>query len=78
MSMRYFFEPDRNAVTVGSVVEAQPALPPLEAHIFLKDKAAYLVLAEDGARKNEEFGSDFSGKLEQWKADRQKSGQSSL
>lgn len=77
MSMRYFFEPDRNAVTLGSVVEAQPAIPPLEAHIFLKDKATYLVLAEDGARRNDEFGSDFSDRLEKWKADRQKGGESS-
>ncbi|KIX95015.1 uncharacterized protein Z520_09325 [Fonsecaea multimorphosa CBS 102226] len=75
MFMRYFFEEDRTAVTLGTVVEAEPALPPLSAHIFLKDKASYLVLADDGARRNDEFSEEFSERIKQWRIRQQKEGE---
>ncbi|KIW76298.1 hypothetical protein Z517_11044 [Fonsecaea pedrosoi CBS 271.37] len=70
--MRYFFEADRTAVTLGTVIEAEPALPALGAHIFLKDKAQYLVLADDGATRYDEFSEEFRNKIEQWRRQRQR------
>ncbi|OAP65683.1 hypothetical protein AYL99_01655 [Fonsecaea erecta] len=72
--MRYFFETDRTAVTLGTVVEAEPALPPLGAHIFLKDKAPYFVLADDGARRHDEFSQEFHDRIEEWRLLQQKEG----
>ncbi len=72
MSMRYFFEADRIGLTLGTVIEAQPALPPVGAHIFLKDKASYFTLTDDGAERFDEFSPGFQDKIEQWKADQQK------
>ena len=68
ISMRYFLEGDRIAVTMGTITEAEPTLPPLGAHIFLKNKASYLVLAEDGVDRYEEFPGDLGEKLEQWRS----------
>ncbi|EXJ66036.1 uncharacterized protein A1O5_10650 [Cladophialophora psammophila CBS 110553] len=72
VSMRYFLEADRIGVTLGTVVEAEPVLPSVEAHIFLKDKAQYYVLAADGAKRYDEFSGEFRDKLEQWGRRRQK------
>ena len=72
MSMRYFVEADRTSVTLGSVVAADPALPPLEAHIFLEDKAPYFVIADDGAQRFDRFPQGFEGKLAQWRATKDK------
>ncbi|KAH0846084.1 hypothetical protein FOPE_12697 [Fonsecaea pedrosoi] len=69
--MRYFFEADRTEVTLGTVVGAEPALPALGAHIFLKDKAQYLVLADDGATRYDEFPEGFRDKIEQWRRQQQ-------
>ncbi len=72
ISMRYFLERDRISVTLGTITKAQPALPPLEAHIFLKDKAPYLVLVDDGVERYDEFPSDFGDQLEKWRLSQQK------
>jgi hypothetical protein len=67
MSMRYFLNKNRISVTLGSITTAAPALPRLEAHIFLQDKAPYFVLAEDGVQRMDGFPEDFETKLAQWK-----------
>lgn len=71
VSMRYYVDPDRIYVTLGTV-ETQSALPRMEFHIFLKDKAPYFVLAEDGARRYDGFPPRFSETLGQWMIDRRK------
>ncbi len=63
--MRYFFEPDRVAVTVGCLdggkqLELQPS-----AHIFLKDKPAWFEVPEDGARRWQEFHTEFTERIEE-------------
>ena len=70
MSMRYHFEPNRIAVTLGTMVEGD--LPRLDAHIFLKDKASWFVLADDGAERLEEFPAGFDQRMEDWKAGQKK------
>ena len=72
MSMRYFLNADRVSVTLGTVIESQPPLPSLQAHIFLKDKAPYFVLADDGVKRYDEFPEDFSNKLAQWRSSKEK------
>ncbi|ETI23832.1 hypothetical protein G647_05638 [Cladophialophora carrionii CBS 160.54] len=72
ISMRYFHETDRIGLTLGTLVEAQPALPPVGAHIFLKDRAPYFTLSDDGAERFDEFSPGFRDQIEQWRAHQQK------
>lgn len=78
MSMRYHLEPERIGVTLGSVVEAEPALPGLSAHIFLKEKAPWFVLPEDGAERWDEFPPGFQDMLERWNKGDKSSGRAGL
>lgn len=68
MSMRYHLE-DVIGVTLGTI-ERGTALPPIRAHIFLKEKAAWFDLPADGAERWDEFNPDFLKKLDQWKRGR--------
>lgn len=69
MSMRYLFDPHRIAVTMGTIIEASPAVP-RPAHIFLKEKASWFVLPDDGAERHDDFPGDFRTKIDQWRKDR--------
>ena len=72
MSMQYLFELDRMFVTLGTVSSADPALPLVHAHIFLKDKAPYIVVPDDGARRHEGFSAAFQDRIDQWNVSQQK------
>ena len=72
LSMRYFFEADRTGVVLGSLIKTEPVLPPIGAHIFLKEKAAYFVLADDGVKRYDEFPEGFVDKIAEWKASQAK------
>ena len=68
MSMTYLFEEDKTAICLGTVVETDHSLQP-GAHIFLKDKAPWLVLADDKTKRLDTFSPDFQEKIEKWKAE---------
>ncbi|KAL2398952.1 hypothetical protein ABEF93_006623 [Exophiala dermatitidis] len=57
MSMRYYEESDRIAVTLGTMElgGSGTAMPSIGAHIFLKEKAPWFVLPDDGAERWDEF-----------------------
>ena len=69
LTMAYFLGPHRIAVNLGSIVQCDDpkSLAKLEMHIFLKDKAAYFVLADDGAERSDEFMPSFTAKLQHWR-----------
>lgn len=67
--MVYHFEKERMAVCLGSVNEAEPALPKLEAHIFLESKAPWFVVPDDGARRLNRFSPEFEDVIAKWKAE---------
>ena len=69
VSMSYHFEPDRVWVTLGTVVFAEPPLPRPSVHIFLKEKAPWFVLPDDGAERRDEFSPEFAKFIETWKAE---------
>jgi hypothetical protein len=72
MTMQYFFNTDRIGICLGSVTSADPALPPLEEHIFIEEKAPYFVFADDGAKRCEGFPPEDADKIKQWRAKQQK------
>lgn len=68
LSMVYHFEKEKTGVCLGSVNEAEPALPKLEAHIFLAEKASWFVVPEDGARRQDGFSAEHEALIAKWKA----------
>jgi hypothetical protein len=66
--MVYHFENDRIGVCMGTVVEADPPLPGIQSHIFLKDKAPWFILPDDAAKRLEGFSPGYDEKIEKWKA----------
>ena len=68
ISMVYHFENDRIGICMGTVVEADPPLPGIQVHIFLKDKAPWFVLPDDSAGRWEGFSPGYDEKIEKWKA----------
>ncbi|KIV76869.1 hypothetical protein PV11_08720 [Exophiala sideris] len=68
MSMTYHFEKGRTAICLGTINETDHSLQPT-AHIFLKDKAPWLVLADDGIRRWDTFSPGYQGKISKWKAE---------
>jgi len=73
LSMSYFVNEDRISVALGTLeTTSAQSLPPMDAHIFLKDKAPYFVLADDGVNRYNGFPPYFQDKLDQWKLAQQK------
>ncbi|EXJ92725.1 hypothetical protein A1O3_01277 [Capronia epimyces CBS 606.96] len=68
VSMRYYVE-DITYVTLGTI-EPGTALPRIGAHIFLKEKAPWVVLPDDGAERWDGFGPGFEKELAQWRRQR--------
>jgi hypothetical protein len=73
MSMTYLFDKATVAVTLGSVVEAQPAIPRPQKHIFLASKAPWFVMSDDGAAREDTFDDDFRTRLDKWREEKEKS-----
>ncbi|KAI1623295.1 Mss4-like protein [Exophiala viscosa] len=68
MSMIYHFEKEQTYICLGTVVETDHSLQP-GAHIFLKDKAPWFTIADDGARRRDTFSLEFEEKIKKWKAE---------
>jgi hypothetical protein len=66
VSMRYLMQTHRISVTCG-MIEDKSKLPKIQQHIFLKEKAPYFVLADDGAERHDEFPGDFGERLQKWR-----------
>ncbi|EXJ91036.1 hypothetical protein A1O1_04143 [Capronia coronata CBS 617.96] len=71
LSMQYRFQ-DVIGITLGTI-QAGTSLPRLGTHIFLKEKAPWFVLPDDGAQRWDEFPPEFQQKLDQWNQGRRKS-----
>lgn len=67
MSMQYRFASDRIGVCTGTVTEADPPLPRLEAHIFLEEKAPWFVIPDDGAKRYDGFSPGYDDKIKRWR-----------
>jgi len=68
--MQYDFQRERIGITAGTFDtfdEARGVMGKVEEHIFLKEKAAWFEVPEDGIPKYEGFTEDFERKLEEWK-----------
>jgi hypothetical protein len=69
ISMWYKLDPDSIAVTMGSIDEdtVKGELPSANKHIFLKEKAMWYVLPDDGLERYETFPKNFQKMIDEWK-----------
>ena len=76
MFMTYYAIPDTIGVASGTVDEqsVQGELPKVHNHIFVKDKAKYHDIPDDGAPRYEAFPPGFEEDLEKWKQQVPRSG----
>ena len=73
--MVYHCQPDcvsvpMGSIDEGSVVESGRAWGRPVAHIFMKEKAEWEVLGDDGIERLEEFSRDFAGCMRTWEEGR--------
>lgn len=69
MTIWYKCHPARYHIAAASIDEesVKGELPKMRNHIFLKDKAQWEVLGEDGLDRHEGFSEDgFDKKIDQW------------
>lgn len=73
--MIYTFEPETTAVTVGSVdpQSFKGEWPKVKNHIFLKEKAPWVTLPDDGAERLEAFPLAFAHVIEPYAKPKQSS-----
>jgi hypothetical protein len=72
LGMRYYFQPYKLAIALGTVDNRCDVSKGPSIHIFLKDKPMWFNVPDDGAKQYQthQTDNDFSQKLEQWQADR--------
>ncbi|OCL03753.1 S-adenosyl-L-methionine-dependent methyltransferase [Glonium stellatum] len=60
ISMTYKAKPHYTSLTMGSIDDGSVRciIPPVKLHIFLKEKAPWMVLPDDGASRYDEFSSN--------------------
>lgn len=66
LSMVYYCDMDRYSLTASSIDESREPLPKACEHIFLKEKAPWFVLPEDGAERFDAMPGAFEAKMEKW------------
>ena len=67
MTMQYYLQPERLSVAAGTLDRSTELLPAPKEHIFLREKASWFKVPDDGLPRFEEFDPPFQGKLESWK-----------
>lgn len=69
LTMAYHCQPERISVAAGTIDETSVHgnLPKPSMHIFLKEKAGWFQLPEDGLDRWEEFSTPFQEKLDRWR-----------
>ena len=69
--MTYHTEPSMISITLGTVVFADPELPRPNLHIFCQERASWVVLPYDGARRCNAFTAEFQEMVDRRRAGQQ-------
>ena len=64
--MQYYMKPERVGITYGTIDECNGKLDPPVEHIFLKEKAPWFTLPDDGLPRHDGFDAPFQKKLDAW------------
>ena len=67
--MQYKFQPERIGFTAGTFngESVRGELPKVSEHIFLREKAAWFEVPDDGIPRFDGFPEEFLKKLEDWR-----------
>lgn len=74
LSMCYVFEADTISMTMGSLDRIDLPLPTARVHIFLKEKAAWVHVPDDGAARHDFHSINFQKQIDEWKGKTQRDG----
>jgi hypothetical protein len=66
ITMQYLFQPNRIGLTAGTFDRVEGSLPKVGEHIFLKEKAVWFEVPDDGIPRFEGFPDVFGRLLEEW------------
>ena len=67
--MRYHMDPTITSIAMGTIDESSGRIPSSKEHIFLKDKASWLKLPDDGTARHEKFDAPFQERLNKYEMD---------
>jgi hypothetical protein len=67
MTMRYCHQLDELSIAANTVDKSMKPLPRPETHVFLREKAAWFELPDDGIKRYHQFSHRFEEKLDKWK-----------
>lgn len=71
--MQYKFQPEKVGITAGSIDEESVRGGvlgksfELRGHIFLREKARWFEVPDDGVERFDGFTEEFQGKIDSWK-----------
>ena len=68
LTIQYHCYPRKTHVAAGTVVEGAESIPPVGVHIWVKGKAPWYHIPEDGVERFEEFDPEFLRVFEEWEA----------
>jgi len=63
-------DPAVTSIAMGTIDESSGPISSPEEHIFLKDKASWLVLPDDGAARHDKFDAGFQERLDKYETRR--------
>jgi hypothetical protein len=72
MSMQYYCNLDRFALTASSIEESKLPLLKGSEHIFLKEKAPWFDVPDDGLERHEGMPPVFEDAIQKWLKGRQR------
>jgi len=62
-------DPTITSIAMGTIDESSGRIPSSKEHIFLKDKASWLKLPDDGTARHEKFDAPFQERLNKYEMD---------
>lgn len=67
IAMKYNNETDEVGIVITMIDSSRLPLPKIERHIFIAEKADWLVIPDDGAKRFDEHDVAFQAKFDKWK-----------
>ena len=64
--MQYSHAPNRVGIVYGVIDQSSEPIPPPMEHIFLKEKASWYTLPDDGLPRYDGFDPPFQKRLDAW------------
>lgn len=65
--MSYVFEADTISLTMGVIDQINVPLPTAKVHIFVKEKASWVDVPNDGAARHDFHSTNFQKLIDEWR-----------